>query len=130
MGNAQIAANQVAPMKVNSTKKVTNLNADLLDDREASSFADGVNGKATDAEQLDGQDSAAFSSSSTYTIVSGKFAGAANQVTESNQQCGPSDVLLNGGYRMVSGPSSVPASGFEVIADHANVVGIDNYHLE
>ena len=38
----------------------TNLNADRLDDREASSFADGVGGKATNAELLDGQDSSAF----------------------------------------------------------------------
>jgi hypothetical protein len=49
-----------APMKVNSGVKVANLNADKLDDREASSFASGVNGKATDAERLDGKDSTAF----------------------------------------------------------------------
>ena len=41
-----------APMTVNSGVKVANLNADRLDDREASSFADGVNGKATDADRL------------------------------------------------------------------------------
>jgi hypothetical protein len=50
-----------APLVVNAgAGKATNLNADKLDDREASSFADGVNGKATDSELLDGQDSSAF----------------------------------------------------------------------
>jgi hypothetical protein len=46
-----------APMKVNSTKKVANLNADRIDDREASSFANGVGGVATNADKLDGKDS-------------------------------------------------------------------------
>jgi hypothetical protein len=49
-----------APMRVNSGGKVANLNADRLDDREASSFASGVNGKATDADKLDGVDSSGF----------------------------------------------------------------------
>jgi hypothetical protein len=49
-----------APMTVNSGVKVANLNADRLDDREASSFASGVNGKATDADKIDGLDSSAL----------------------------------------------------------------------
>lgn len=49
-----------APMKVNSGVKVASLNADRLDDREASSFANGINGKATDADKLDGLDSSAL----------------------------------------------------------------------
>jgi hypothetical protein len=50
-----------APLTVNAgAGKATNLNADRLDDWEASSFADGVGGKATNAELLDGQDSSAF----------------------------------------------------------------------
>ncbi len=49
-----------APMRVNSTKKVPNLNADRLDNREASSFADGVGGVATNADKLDGMDSGEF----------------------------------------------------------------------
>ena len=49
-----------APMTVNSGVKVTNLNADRLDDREASSFASGVNDKATDADKVDGLDSSAL----------------------------------------------------------------------
>jgi hypothetical protein len=59
-----------APMTVNSGVKVTNLNADKLDDREASSFANGVNGKATDADKLDGMDSSSF------LLKSGKAADA------------------------------------------------------
>lgn len=46
-----------APMTVNSAKKVANLNADRIDDREASSFANGVGGVATNADKLDGKDS-------------------------------------------------------------------------
>jgi len=49
-----------APMRVNSPNKVANLNADRIDNREASSFANGVGGKATNADKLDGLDSAAF----------------------------------------------------------------------
>ena len=49
-----------APLTINAGAVTTNLNADRLDDREASSFADGVGGKATNAELLDGQDSSAF----------------------------------------------------------------------
>ncbi len=49
-----------APLAVNSTTKVAKLNADRIDNREASSFANGVGGVATNADQLDGQDSTAF----------------------------------------------------------------------
>jgi hypothetical protein len=38
-----------APMKVNSNKKVTNLNADRIDDREASSFANATHAHAGEA---------------------------------------------------------------------------------
>jgi hypothetical protein len=49
------------PLQVPSTAgKASNLNADKLDGREASSFANGVGGKATDADKLDGNDSSAF----------------------------------------------------------------------
>ncbi len=60
VGNAATPANDVAPMKVNSTKKVAKLNADRIDDREASSFANGVGGVATNADLLDGKDFSAF----------------------------------------------------------------------
>ncbi len=61
--------NDVAPMKVNSTKKVPNLNADRLDDREASSFANGVGGVATNADKLDGKDSSEFAPAYKRTVV-------------------------------------------------------------
>ncbi len=46
-----------APLAVNSTTKVAKLNADRIDNREASSFANGVGGVATNADKLDGKDS-------------------------------------------------------------------------
>ncbi len=46
-----------SPMAVNSGVKVALLNADRIDNREASSFANGVGGVATNADKLDGKDS-------------------------------------------------------------------------
>lgn len=63
VGNATTPPNDVAPMKVNSNKVVTNLNADRLDGQEASAFL-GANAKAADADKLDGQDSTQFLASS------------------------------------------------------------------
>ncbi len=54
-----------APMRVNSGTKVANLNADRIDDREASSFANGVGGKATNADKLDGLNSSHFAQATT-----------------------------------------------------------------
>lgn len=48
-----------APMKVNSSGKVANLNADGLDGKSSEAFL-GAGGKATDADKLDGKDSSAF----------------------------------------------------------------------
>jgi hypothetical protein len=47
------------PMTVNSSVKVTNLNADKLDGNDSSAFL-AAGGKATDADKLDGLDSNAF----------------------------------------------------------------------
>lgn len=60
VGNADVPANSVAPMKVNSNKKVANLNADLLDGQSANEFAPDTNqnGKADGAEHADQADSA------------------------------------------------------------------------
>lgn len=44
------------PMKVNSDTKVASLNADQIDDKDSTEFATGVDGKATDADKLDGKD--------------------------------------------------------------------------
>jgi hypothetical protein len=48
------------PMTVNSKTKVANLNADSVDDKDSTAFATGTNGKANDADKLDGLDSADF----------------------------------------------------------------------
>ncbi|MGH3087858.1 MAG: hypothetical protein ACRDSJ_11150 [Rubrobacteraceae bacterium] len=45
------------PLKVNSAEVVPNLNADKLDGRDASTFADGAGGVASNADELDGKDS-------------------------------------------------------------------------
>lgn len=47
------------PLAVNSSAKVANLNADLLDGQEASAFQP-AGSKAADAEMLDGRDSSGF----------------------------------------------------------------------
>jgi hypothetical protein len=49
----------VPPLTVNSSKKVTRLNADLLDGLSSASFLR-ANGKAVDADKLDGVNSTAF----------------------------------------------------------------------
>ena len=64
-----------APMAVNSNKKVANLNADRLDDREASSFANGVGGKATDADKLDGMEPGQLPGTIASTVTIHDFPG-------------------------------------------------------
>lgn len=71
VGNATTPANDVAPMKVNSSKKVAKLNADRIDNREANSFANGVGGVATNADKLDGKDSTDFAPAYERTVVVG-----------------------------------------------------------
>lgn len=61
--NLVVGAGQ-APLTVHSDARVTDLNADKVDGREASSFADGVDGLATNAQQLDGRDSTDFANTS------------------------------------------------------------------
>ena len=64
------------PLKVNAAAgKATNLNADKIDNREASSFANGVAGKATDADNLDGIDSTSFLGSTAKAQDSDKLDG-------------------------------------------------------
>jgi hypothetical protein len=50
---------QVAPMKVNSNKVVTNLNADTLDGKDESAFL-GKTETASDSDKLDGINSTGF----------------------------------------------------------------------
>jgi hypothetical protein len=68
VGNATTPANDVAPMKVNSTSKVTNLNADLLDGKSDTDFyaagskvSDSAHAdQAKNADTLDGRDSSDY----------------------------------------------------------------------
>ena len=58
--NLRMGNPNLAPMQTNATGRVVNLNADAIDGREASTFADGTGGKADNADNLDGKDSSAF----------------------------------------------------------------------
>jgi len=58
--NLRMGNPNLAPMQTNATGRVINFNADDLDGRDASSFADGTGGKANNADNLDGKDSSAF----------------------------------------------------------------------
>ena len=65
------ATKSVAPMKVDSQARVSNLNSDKLDSKSAQDFLP-AGGKAADADRLDGLDSAQFM---------GDFAGRDDAVT-------------------------------------------------
>jgi hypothetical protein len=58
--NLRMGNPNLAPMQTNATGRVVNFNADAIDGREASSFADGTDGKADNADELDGKDSSDF----------------------------------------------------------------------
>jgi hypothetical protein len=119
------------PMQVNSTRKVARLNADRLDNKNASDFyaagskvadsdkLDGLDegaflrkdGKATDADRLDGKDSGDFLSASTYTIrVATTGSGGANQRSDKDLSCNFGDRLLSGGYYSVDEGTHVEGS--------------------
>jgi hypothetical protein len=114
-----------APMKVNSGTKVVNLNSDRLDDREASSFANGVNGKATDADRLDGRSSEDFLRKS-YDYHRQEVFVAAGATETIVADCLPGQVAVTGGFIGVNPGThvfnsfpditfdGVPPSGWEV----------------
>jgi len=92
------------PMTVNSSVKVTNLNSDMLDGREASSFANGVNGRANDADRLDGRDSTAFLSAAPYENRQLEvFPANTNKAV--TVHCDPGDRALSGGADHIDPPS-------------------------
>ena len=64
VGNTSVPANNVAPMRVNSNKMVTNLNADKVDGQEASAFL-GTGSKVADSSHADQADSATSATSAT-----------------------------------------------------------------
>ena len=122
------------PMTVNSSDKVTNLNADQLDNRDSSQFLtvfgkaadsdrlDGFDqgaflrttGKAADADRLDGRDSTAFFSGKTYQNRSEQPGGGNNSFVTVSTRCDPGDVAMGGGATAgdfsVTMISSIPES--------------------
>ena len=113
MGNPNLT-----PMRTNATGHVNNLNVDLLDGRDSTSFADGVNGKAKNAakadfatfageaqnaqvaagaDNLDGKDSAACFSGKTYTATREANGVGKGRVITVAASCDPGDNLLSGG---------------------------------
>lgn len=103
-----------APMRVNSDTKVTNLNADHVDGMDANSFLK-TNGKAADAETLDGKDSAQFMTASTYYSTSpemtGQNIGNGTGIHHAEFGCDAGDQLITGGYRWMINATSVAVVG-------------------
>lgn len=95
-----------APMRVNSTTKVANLNADQLDGQDSSAFL-GVNQKAFDADRLDGQDASEFVRTNTY--VSESPLGPGDALGDGTHKfvvsCQSGDRLLSGGAANVDAES-------------------------
>src|SRR3712207_4019386 len=87
-----------APMKVNSGVKVANLNADRLDDREASSFANGVNGKATDADKLDGKSASEIGVNGLERIIRFGTVSNSDSPKSTTVSCPPGKVVVGTGY--------------------------------
>jgi hypothetical protein len=96
---------KVSPLVVNDTAgKATNLDADKLDSRDSTTFADGTNGKANsafsadNADKLDGKDSLQFWSGKSYRVGvdnDGQLEGG--NVYSINASCDAGDTLLNVG---------------------------------
>ena len=89
VGNATTPANDVAPMRVNSSKVVTNLNADTLDGQEASAFL-GADAKAADSDKLDNLDSTAFGIKTEHNIAQSSECDAPGV----NNDCAPVRVVV------------------------------------
>jgi hypothetical protein len=85
-----------APMTVNRDTRVANLNADKVDGREASSFANGVNGKATDSDKLDGLDSSELKPLKANIIASGVAYASPDVVSSSKLRTGVYLVTFDG----------------------------------
>lgn len=90
-----------APMKVNSSGKVANLNADGLDGKSSEAFL-GAGGKATDADKLDGKDSSAFMPGGIYAVsaVSEEIQPGSGRGTQ--VFCDSGDTALSGGYQDIN----------------------------
>jgi hypothetical protein len=102
-------ANTVAPMTVNSARKVDNLNADRLDGQDAGAFL-GAGQKAADADKLDGKDSTAFLPGRFYARQTGNAPGntgpnnpgSANGSGFEQANCDDGDLAVGGGYEFAT----------------------------
>jgi len=119
----EMANPNLAPMRVNATGRVANLNADALDGRDSASFADGTGGKANNSDRLDGKDSGQFLASSgkaadadrldgmnsssfwtgeVYNLSSSPVTGTPFAETFGGAgACDSGDVAINGNYRFL-----------------------------
>lgn len=90
-----------APIKVNSSGKVSNLNADQIDGLDSQTFQRSGT-KAADADRLDGKDSTAFLASDVYTVsaVSEEIQPGFGRGAQA--LCDAGDVALSGGYRDIN----------------------------
>ncbi|CAN5770128.1 hypothetical protein BH20ACT11_BH20ACT11_15360 [soil metagenome] len=86
------------PMQVNSTRKVARLNADRLDNLDQSAFLR-TDGKAADADKLDGYHASDFLTIVTYgQAASATGPGGPNQNSAASVSCPSGDIALSGGY--------------------------------
>lgn len=84
------------PMQVNSTRKVARLNADRLDNLDQSAFLR-KNGKAVDADRLDGKGSGDFLPSGVYQKIDSST-GKPNGLSNAKAMCDSGDSVLSGGF--------------------------------
>ena len=91
------------PLKVNSDARVVNLNADEVDGRDSTSFATGVNGKATDADKLDGLDSTELQGLSEVSARGVNVFTPAGANGSGVARCLPGEVATGGGVDLLNG---------------------------
>jgi hypothetical protein len=82
------------PMQVNSSRKVARLNADRLDNLDQGAFLR-KNGKAADADKLDGKDSTQFVSGYNVVTVSSPYNSSSAKLTSA--YCPTGQRVLGGG---------------------------------
>jgi hypothetical protein len=115
------------PMKVNSSAKVDNLNADRLDNFNSSDFLTESDrdaflpssGKANDANLLDGRDSTSFVPTKTYQVTDQRTGAGGGSPEQRNPKCDQGDVVLNGGFSI---GGFVPDSGVALMDERPSLV--------
>ena len=100
------ATKPVAPMKVDSQAKVTNLNSDELDGKSAPDFLP-AGGKAADAETLDGLDSTQFMGNFSGRYVATNSVSSSAQLKSAYVQCPSGERAVDGGANLVHNGDTV-----------------------